>query len=302
MTNETLIPIITIDMNKKSKNQRLSGAKNWLGFVPFLLFCFAFEFVPIIFLFRGSFIDKATKGFTLNHYAAMGKAIYINSFLNSIKISGLTAVIGVIFGTLIGYAIYRLPSERFRNALISLSDVTTNFSGAPLAFAFVIILGMNGVITQFLIKYFNYQLYPDFSIYSFSGLVLAYVYFQLPLMVLIIIPAFVGIKKQWQESAESLGANTFQFWWHIGIPVLAPSLIAGLTLLFANAFGAYATAYTLVESQLSLVTLQIGYMIAGEVRHDPGIGMVMAIISLLIMGLSIAIYQISTTRVRRWSK
>jgi putative spermidine/putrescine transport system permease protein len=121
-------------------------------------------------------------------------------------------------------------------------------------------------------------------------------------MVLIIIPAFAGIKKEWQESAESLSANTLQFWWHIGIPVLAPSLLAGLTLLFANAYGAYATAYTLVESQLSLVTLQIGFMIAGEVRHDPGVGMAMAVLSLILMGLSIGIYQIATTRVRRWSK
>jgi putative spermidine/putrescine transport system permease protein len=232
----------------------------------------------------------------------MSRTIYVNSFVNSIKISGLTAIIGVVLGTLIGYAIYKLPSEGVKNALISLSDVTTNFSGAPLAFAFIIILGMNGVITQFVFKYFAYELYPNFSIYSFSGLALAYVYFQLPLMVLIIIPAFVGIKKEWQESAESLGANTFQFWWHIGIPVLGPSLLAGLTLLFANAYGAYATAYTLVESQLSLVTLQIGFMIAGEVRHDPGIGMAMAVLSLIIMGLSIAIYQITTSKVRRWSK
>lgn len=302
MTNETLSNIIKIEMAKTTSKQRATKIKNWLGFAPLLIFCLSFEFVPIAFLLRGSFIDKTTQGFTLSHYASMGRTIYVNSFMNSIKISGLTAIIGVFFGTLIGYAIYRWPSERMRNALISLSDVTTNFSGAPLAFAFVIILGMNGVITQFLVKYFDYNLYPQFSIYSFSGLVLAYVYFQLPLMVLIIIPAFVGLKQEWKESAESLGANTFQFWRYIGIPVLAPSLLAGLTLLFANAFGAYATAYTLVESQLSLVTLQIGYMIAGEVRHDPGIGMAMAIISLIVMGLSIAVYQIATKRVRRWSK
>jgi putative spermidine/putrescine transport system permease protein len=289
-------------MGKTNTKHKKDSLKNWLGFMPFLLVCMAFEFVPIIFLVRGSFIDKATQQLTLAHYQAMSRTIYVNSFVNSIKISGLTAIIGVVLGTLIGYAIYKLPSEGVKNALISLSDVTTNFSGAPLAFAFIIILGMNGVITQFVLKYFSYEMYPKFSIYSFSGLVLAYVYFQLPLMVLTIIPAFVGIKKEWQESAESLGANTFQFWRHIGIPILGPSLLAGLTLLFANAYGAYATAYTLVESQLSLVTLQIGFMIAGEVRHDPGIGMAMAVLSLIIMGLSIAIYQITISKVRRWSK
>ena len=277
-------------------------SKNWLGFLPFLLFCLAFEFVPIFFLLRGSFIEKGTQAFTLQHYAAMQRNIYVNSFKNSIRISGLSAIIGVVLGTLIGYAIYRWPSERFQNALIALSDVTTNFSGAPLAFSFIIILGLNGVITQFLLQYFEYSLYPKFSIYSFSGLLLAYVYFQLPLMVLIIIPAFVGIRKEWQESAMNLGANTLQFWWRIGLPVLTPSLLAGLTLLFANAFGAYATAYTLVESQLSLVTIQVGYMVYGEVRLDPGVGMAMAILALILMGLSIGVFQIANARARRWSQ
>jgi putative spermidine/putrescine transport system permease protein len=276
------------------KLQQNRNRFNWLGILPFLLFCLAFEIVPILMLLRGSLIEKTTLKLTVAHYQDLVRPLYIKSFINSIKLSGLTAIIGAVLGTLIGYAIYRWPSNRMREVLITLSDVTTNFAGAPLAFAFV--------ITQFFLKYANWKLYPDFSIYSFSGLVLAYVYFQIPLMVLLIIPAFEGLKKEWHESAQSLGANSFQFWWRIGLPVLSPSLIAGVTLLFANAFGAFATAYTLVESQLSLVTLQIGYMIAGEVRHDPGVGMAMAIISLIIMGLSILIYQLATKRARRWSR
>jgi len=274
----------------------------WTRLLPFLLFCLAFEIVPILFLLHGSIMDKTTSQLTIRHYLDLNHPLYINSFVNSIKISGLSAIVGVVFGTFIGYAIYRWPSKPIQHALMTLSDVTTNFAGAPLAFAFVVILGMNGVITQFFLQYFQYELYPTFSIYSFSGLTLAYIYFQLPLMVLLILPAFAGIKQEWQESAQSLGANTFQFWRYIGVPVLMPSLIAGVTLLFANAFGAYATAYTLVEAKLSLVTLQIGYMIAGEVRKDPAVGMAMAMISLAIMGLSIGIYQAATLRARRWSK
>jgi putative spermidine/putrescine transport system permease protein len=151
-----------------------------LGFAPFLIFCLAFEIVPVIFLLRGSFIDKASHLFTFQNYLDLQRPIYIKSFLNSIKLSGLTAVIGVILGTFIGYAVYRWPSERVREALITLSDVTTNFAGAPLAFAFVVILGLNGVITQFLLQYFQYSIYPKFSIYSFSGLIFAYVYFHFP--------------------------------------------------------------------------------------------------------------------------
>jgi putative spermidine/putrescine transport system permease protein len=284
----------------KAKSRKARSA--WLGLLPFLLFCLVFEIVPVLFLIRGSFIEKSSGALTIQHYVDLNHPLYINSFLNSIKLSGLTAFIGVVLGTFIGYAIYRWPSVHAREILTALSDVTTNFAGAPLAFAFVVVLGMNGVVTQFLLQYFQYKLYPDFSIYSFTGLIFAYVYFQLPLMVLLILPAFAGIKKEWQESSQSLGANTFQFWWNIGIPILMPSLIAGFTLLFANAFGAYATAYTLVQSNLALVTLQIGYMITGEVRQDVGVGMAMAVLSLIIMSLGIVIYQIATLRAHRWSK
>jgi putative spermidine/putrescine transport system permease protein len=272
----------------------------WLGIIPLFVFCFAIEIVPIIVMIRGSVVDKAGH-ISLANYAALGIPLYVNSFVNSIKLSGLTALIGTILGTLIGYVIYRWPSPRVREVLITLSDVTTNFAGAPLAFAFIIVLGSTGIITQFLLQYLNFKIYPGFSVYSFWGLVLAYVYFQLPLMVLIIIPAFAGIRNEWVESAQNLGASTFQFWRRIGLPVLTPSLVSGLVLLFANAFGAYATAYTLTGSSLSLATIQIGFTITGEVRHDPGVGLAMAVISLLIMGTCIAIYQWSTRYARRWS-
>lgn len=283
-------------MGKSKKRNNLAA---WLGLVPFLLFCLAFEIVPIFVLLRDSFFTRAGD-FTIVNYQNVLAPLYIKSFWNSIKLSGLTAFIGVIVGLLVGYAIYRWPSKKVQELLITLSDVTTNFAGAPLAFAFIIVLGSNGLITQFFLKNLDIALYPAFSIYSFSGLILAYVYFQLPLMVLLIIPAFGGLKKEWKESATNLGAGNLQYWWNIGLPVLMPSLIAGFVLLFANAFGAYATAYTLTGSRLSLVTLQIGFTITGEVLHEPGIGQAMAVLSLLIMGTCIGIYQASTIRARRW--
>jgi len=286
-------------MNQRRQKRNLRLA--WLGLIPFLLFCLAFEIVPVLLLLRDSLFSRAG-GLTAANYQQALAPLYLKSFWNSIKLSSSTALIGTVIGLLIGYSIYRWPSRRVQDLLIALSDVTTNFAGAPLAFAFIIILGSNGLVTQFILKYLNLSIYPDFSIYSFSGLVLAYVYFQLPLMVLLIIPAFGGIKKEWKESATNLGAGTVQFWWNIGLPILTPSLIAGFVLLFANAFGAYATAYTLTGSRLSLVTLQIGFTITGEVLHDPGIGQAMAVLSLLIMGACIGIYQIATGRARRWTR
>ncbi len=274
---------------------------NWLGVAPFLAFCLAFEIVPVLLLLSGSFSDKQG-AFSLGNYAKISAPIYVRSFWNSIQISAITAILGAILGLLIGYAIFRLPSPRVREALIALSDVTTNFAGAPLAFAFIVILGSNGVVTLAFEKYFALKLYPAFSIYSYSGLVLAYLYFQLPLMILLIIPAFAGLRREWWESAHNLGANTFQYWRRIALPILTPSLIAGIVLLFANAFGAYATAWTLGGSNITLATIQIAFTITGEVLHDPGAGDALAVVSLLIMGVCIAIYQFANSRARRWAR
>ena len=121
-------------------------------------------------------------------------------------------------------------------------------------------------------------------------------------MILLIIPAFAGLRREWWESAHNLGANSWQYWRRIGLPILTPSLIAGVVLLFANAFGAYATAWTLGGSNITLVTIQIAFTVTGEVLHDPGAGDAMAMVSLLIMGVCIAIYQVANSRARRWAK
>lgn len=273
----------------------------WFGIFPILVFCLAFEIVPVILLVRGSLTNKAGE-FTFLNYRAMGTPLYIRSFWNSIRLSAITATLGTILGLLIGYAIYRLPSRRVRDAMIALSDVTTNFAGAPLAFAFIVVLGSSGVITLAFEQYLGISLYPGFSIYSYSGLILAYLYFQLPLMVLLAIPAFSGLSPEWWEAAQGLGASSWYYWRRIGIPVLMPSLIAAVVLLFANAFGAYATAYTLAGTNLTLVTIQIAFTVTGEVLHDPGLGDAMATISVLIMGACIVIYQWATARARRWRR
>jgi putative spermidine/putrescine transport system permease protein len=226
----------------------------------------------------------------------MGASIYALAFRNSIILSGLTAILGVLLGTVVGYFICQLRSKRVQELVTALCDVTSNFSGAHLAFAFIVILGSNGVITLALQEYLNLKIYPTFSIYSFSGLILAYTYFQLPLMVLLIIPSIVGLKVEWREAASGLGASSRQYW----LPILAPAIAGGLLLLFANAFGAFATAYTLTEFRYPLVTLQLGFLLKGEVFRDPGAGDAMGILTLLLMGISIYLYRIATQRVRKW--
>ncbi len=283
-----------------SRASRKNGPA-WLGILPFVAFCLAFEILPVLILLIGSFSDKSG-AITLANYQKITTPIYARSFWNSIQLSAITACLGALLGLLIGYAIFCLPSPRVRETLIALSDVTTNFAGAPLAFAFIVILGSNGVVTLAFEEYFHIKLYPSFSIYSYSGLILAYLYFQLPLMILLIIPAFAGLRREWVESAQNLGANTLQYWRRIGLPILAPSLIAGVVLLFANAFGAYATAWTLGGSNITLVTIQIAFTVTGEVLHDPGAGDAMGILSLLIMGACMVVYELANSRARRWAK
>ncbi len=259
----------------------------WLGLVPFFLFGLAFEFLPLLTVIQSSLTSKGV--LTLGFYRQAMDPLFLRSFANSIKLSATTASFGVIFGTLVGYAIITTRNKFVQNALTALSDVTTNFGGAPLAFAFIVILGSTGVITL-LLKQVGIGLYPNFRIYSISGLTIAYLYFQLPLMILLIIPSLYGLKREWREAALNLGASTFQYWLEVALPILFPALMSGFLLLFANSFGAYATAWTLTGSDVDLITIRIAALIRGEVQLAPELADALSMMSLLIMTACVAGY------------
>lgn len=259
----------------------------WLGLVPFFIFGLAFEFLPLLTVIKSSLTSK---GFlTFDFYRQAMDPLFLRAFGNSIKLSATTAIFGVLFGTPVAYAIITTRNKFVQNALTALSDVTTNFGGAPLAFAFIVILGSTGVITL-LLKQIGISLYPNFRIYSISGLTIAYLYFQLPLMILLIIPSLYGLKREWHEAALSLGASTFRYWLEIAIPILFPALMSGFLLLFANSFGAYATAWTLTGSDVDLITIRIAALIRGEVQLAPELADALSMISLLVMSTCVIGY------------
>jgi putative spermidine/putrescine transport system permease protein len=276
-----------------------SSWKAWLGLVPFFLFGLAFEFLPILTTIRSSFSSDGR--FTLEFYRQAMEPLFLRSFVNTFKISATTAFLGVIFGTLVAYAIVTTKNKLLRNVLTALSDVTTNFGGAPLAFAFIVILGSTGIVTL-LLRDVGIQLYPHFRIYSASGLTIAYLYFQMPLMILLIIPSLLGLKREWREAALNLGASTFQYWKRVALPILFPSLASGFLLLFANSFGAYATAWTLTGSDVDLITIRIAALIRGEVQLAPELADALSIISLLIMIACVLGYTWLSNRARRVTK
>jgi putative spermidine/putrescine transport system permease protein len=271
----------------KKQNPIYKRVFPWIPLFPLILFGVSFQLIPVLTLVRSSLFSKI--GFTLEYFAKAFTPINLESFSNSIKLSFATASLGVIFGTIIAMAIISSPKQIFRDALMALADVTTNFGGAPLAFAFIITLGSTGVITL-IFKAVGIHLYPEFRIYSITGLTIAYLYFQLPLMILLIIPSLLGLKKEWWEAAINLGANSFNFWLHIGLPILSPALISSFLLLFANSYGAYATAWTLTGPDVNLVTVQIAALIRGEVQLQPELANALAVISLFIMSFCVTGY------------
>lgn len=261
----------------------------WGGLVPFFLFGLAFEIIPVLTLVRSSLTDQGA--WTLKHFERALTPLFIESFRNSIQLAATTALLGVVFGTIVAYAIVTTRNRFVRDAITALADVTTNFGGAPLAFAFIVVLGSTGVVTLIL-KMMGINLYPTtFRIYSIQGLVVAYLYFQLPLMILLVIPSLLGLRREWREAAINLGASSFQYWRRVALPILTPSLLGGFLLLFANAFGAYATAWTLTGPDVNLVTIQIAALVRGEVQLDPALADTLALLSLLIMSACVAGYQ-----------
>jgi putative spermidine/putrescine transport system permease protein len=276
--------------------KRKAGWTVWLGLVPIFIFGLAFEILPLLTTIRSSFSDQGR--FSLNFYRQAMEPLFLRSFLNTIKISTATASLGVVFGTIVAYAICTSRNKFVRNALTALADVTTNFGGAPLAFAFIVILGSTGIITL-LLKEVGINLYPQFRIYSASGLTIAYLYFQMPLMILLIIPSLLGLRREWREAALNLGANATQYWLRVALPILFPSLASGFLLLFANSFGAYATAWTLTGSDVDLITIRIAALIRGEVQLAPELADALSIISLLIMIACVVGYSWLSNRAKR---
>jgi len=273
----------------------------WLGVLPFFLFALAFLLAPAASLIAGTFLNEEGR-LTLDNVLGLSTPYIVNAYKISLQISLVTALAGGIFGFLLAYAVTAggLPRP-VRSLLTTFSGVASNFAGVPLAFAFVSTLGRTGILTVLLKDVFGFNIYSQgFNLYSFLGLSLTYMYFQFPLMVLIMTPALDGLKRNWREASENLGATSWQYWRYIALPILLPTLLGTMVLLFGNAFGAYATAYALTGGSLNLVTIVIGAQMRGNVLHDPGLGNALAVGMVVIMALSIGVYTWLQRKSERW--
>lgn len=272
----------------------------WLPVVPFFVYVTLFLLLPTLYLAVGAF-QSSTTGFTLDQVRTLFDPQYRAAYWTSIEISAATSLTGGIMGLFIAYAAVREGTPTWiRSALITFSGVAANFAGVPLAFAFVATIGTTGVITVWLASH-GLNIYTSgFTLYSLTGLTIVYTYFQLPLMVLIISPSLDGLRREWREAATNLGATTFQYWRLVGFPILWPSLLGAMVLLFGSAFSAYATPYALAGGEINLVPIIIGSVLSGNVIADPHFGDALALGMIVIIGLSVVLYTLLQRRASRW--
>lgn len=264
---------------------------------PLILFIGAFLVLPSAQLLATAFRDDDGQ-FTIVHLNAIIDSL--PAFKNSVLLSGASALLGTVIGGVTAYLISS-KGARTRSFVRAFSAVAANFAGVPLAFAFVATLGSLGMITLWL-KQAGLDIYRlGFSLYGVPGLVLVYAYFQIPLMLIVITPAIEGLRKEWREAAEGLGATSLQYWRMVGLPILMRSLAAAFVLLFGNAFSAYATPYALTSGALSLIPIEISNVLSGNVMLEPQVGAVLALGMILVMGIVMLIHLLASRRLRRWT-
>ena len=275
----------------------------WLGVTPFLLFSLLFLILPTAYLVVGAFQDPEGH-FTLANIADLAQPSIVSAYAISLQVSTASALGGAIVGSLLAAAVVfgGLP-KWIRPTVVTFSGVASNFAGIPLAFAFLATLGRMGLVTTLLIYLFDFNIYgAGFNLLSFWGLVITYLYFQIPLMVLILLPALEGLKREWREAAEILGASRRQYWSYVALPIIWPSLLGTTILLFANAFGAVATAYALTGSSLNIVPILLYAQIRGDVLHNPNLGYALALGMIAITAASNVAYILLRRRGERWMR
>ncbi|MER7207728.1 ABC transporter permease subunit [Streptosporangium sp. NPDC020072] len=272
----------------------------WPAAVPLLAFmAFAFG-IPAVALLSGAFtVTDPASGRTFLGTANLAESLrgnYLTTLLGSVRLSAVVAALGALLGALLAQAVVTSSSAALRGAVLSASGVLANFGGVPLAFLWVATLGNSGVVTTV----FGLG-ESGWSLYGFWGLVLVYMYFSVPLMVLVMAPALEGLRPQWREAADSSGASAWQYWRHVGVPVLAPSLLGGFVLLFGGAFAAYATAAAITGSTVPLVTLQIADALTGDVLvgHE-NVALALSLDMVVVAGLVMAVHLPLQRRSGRW--
>jgi putative spermidine/putrescine transport system permease protein len=249
-----------------------------LCLLPFAVFFVTFQIAPLLWVASHSLINGESWGLA-NFSKIFASRFYLQAIQHSLQIAFWSSLIGMTLAILGSYSLQQVDSK-LRDFVMAFSNMTSNFAGVPLAFAFIILLGFNGALTLLLKQS---GVISDFNLYSKTGLIVLYSYFQIPLGVLLLYPTFDALRADWRESAALLGANSWQFWRYIGLPVLTPALLGTFVILLANALGAYATVYALTTGNFNMLPIRIAAMVAGDITLDPNMGSALAMVLVALM-------------------
>ncbi|MEW6223866.1 MAG: ABC transporter permease subunit [Chloroflexota bacterium] len=284
-----------------SRRMRRAGA--YAGLLPFLLYVTVFLLLPTLLVAVGAFQDDQGAPSLSNVAAVVTEQAFIDAFVRSIQLSVVTALAGAVLGGLLAWAVASGSAEgQLRHVVVAASGVLAQFGGVMLAFAFLATFGINGLVTLVASDWLGLD--PQSGsiwVYGMTGLAVVYTYFQLPLMLIVFLPAIEGLRQEWYDGSASLGGNSWSFWRHVGGPILAPSFLGAVLLLFANAFSAYATAAALISQGSPIVTLQIRSALTSEViLGQANVGKALALGMIVIVSIVMALYALVQRRASRW--
>jgi putative spermidine/putrescine transport system permease protein len=274
---------------------------HWVGAAPFLVYVGLFLLLPTGIVVVGA-VTGNDGSVTLSNFSSLKQQYIVQSFTTSVVLSAVSAVVGAILGAAFAYAVATgNPRGLLRRIVSSACGVLAQFGGVTLAFAFIATIGGAGFITLWLQAHGIDPYARGVWLYELPGLVLVYLYFQIPLMVLVFLPALDGIRPQWREATESLGGSTWHYWRYIAGPLLMPAFLGATLLLFANAFSAYATAAALVSQGNAIVPIAIGNLISSETGlADPGLAKALALGMIVIVAIVMFLYAVLQQRTARW--
>ncbi|AFM19770.1 ABC-type uncharacterized transport system, permease component [Mycolicibacterium chubuense NBB4] len=281
----------------RGARSRVSAA---LPLLPFLTVVAIFLIVPTVTVVVGSvYVDGV---FSLDRIAALFTGTALSALRNSVLLSAATALLGAVFGAVLAWLIVSSPpASMVRRAVLSLCSVLAQFGGVALAFAFLATVGLNGVLTLWVQQVTGWNLAGSGWLYGLAGLTLVYTYFQIPLMVIVFVPALEGLRDQWREAAVSLGASTWGYWREVALPLLTPAFLGSALLLFANAFAAYATAAALVSQGSPILPLLIRASLVSEVvLGQAGFAYALALEMIVVVAVVMVAYNLLVRRSSRW--
>jgi putative spermidine/putrescine transport system permease protein len=283
--------------------RRLRGAGNYLALVPFLAYVGMFLIVPTLIVATGA-VTSNQGGFTLEYVSRLfTDEVFVSAFVKSIQLAVGTAILGAIFGGLLAWAVVRGdPKGQLRQVVVAVSGVLAQFGGVMLAFAFLATFAGTGLVTVFFKNILHVPVpYDSTWLFGLTGLVVVYAYFQIPLMLIVFLPSLDGLRQEWYDASASLGGGSRAFWRHVGGPILAPSFLGALLLLFTNAFSAYATAAALISQGSPIITLQISNQLQSEVvLGQENMGKALALGMIVVVSLVMAAYALIQRRASRW--